>query len=138
MRWKLSHMWQLLKVLWGKVAGQLPSAPSKMLPDLLGKVPVQQPSPQKDPAAETTPKPTWEPAAPKVMAAQRVEEPRELLRSPDAEAGESGIGPAQPTSTAKSISNLWGMGDSGSGFPALLPPATVALLSALLPGLLGR
>jgi len=107
-------MWQLLKVLWGKVAGQLPSAPSKMPPDLLGKVPVQQPSPQKAPAAETTPKPTWEAAAPKVMAAQRGEEPRELLRSPDAEAGESGIGPAQPTSTAKSISNLWGMGDSGS------------------------
>jgi len=107
-------MWQLLKVLWGKVAGQLPSAPSKMPADPLGKVPVQQPSPQKAPAAETTPKPTWEAAAPKVMAAQRGEEPRELLRSPDAEAGESGIGPAQPTSTAKSISNLWAMGDSGS------------------------
>ncbi|MGY2794647.1 outer membrane biosynthesis protein TonB [Thermostichus sp. MS-CIW-36] len=117
-------MWQLLKALWGKIAGQAPPAPPAAAPrPPLDKRLVQQPSPQNVPAAEAArkeeaPEPTPEHPAPKVAAAQRGEEPVVWIpsqeKSPDSVAVESPTGPAQPTSTAKSISSLWAMTDTGS------------------------
>jgi len=121
-------MWQLLKALWGKIAGQAPPAPPAAAPRKAPRPPldkrlVQQPSPRNVPAAEAArkeeaPEPTPEHPAPKVAAAQRGEEPVVLLpsqeKSPDSVAVESPIGPAQPTSTAKSISSFWAMTDTGS------------------------
>ena len=117
-------MWQLLKALWGKIAGQAPPAPPAAAPrPPLDKRLVQQLSPRNVPAAEAArkeeaPEPTPEHLAPKVAAAQRSEEPVVLLpsqeKSPDSVAVESPIGPAQPTSTAKSISSFWAMTDTGS------------------------
>lgn len=117
-------MWQLLKALWGKIAGQAPPAPPAAAPrPPLDKRLVQQPSPQNVPAAEAArkeeaPEPTPEHPAPKVAAAQRGEEPVVWIpsqeKSLDSVAVESPIGPAQPTSTAKSISSFWAMTDTGS------------------------